>query len=55
MNSFSKVTNYVMSGMGQLDLHERRPVKHKNNKDDEFEFLHPEEVYYVNCFCFFNK
>lgn len=44
LNSFSKVTNYVMSGMGQLDLQERRPERRRDNNDDEFEFLNSEEV-----------
>lgn len=47
LNSFSKVTNYVLSGMGQLELQERRPERRRannktNNNDDEFEFLHPD-------------
>ncbi|XP_066923343.1 TBC1 domain family member 15-like [Clytia hemisphaerica] len=44
LNNFSKVTNYVLSGMGQLDLQERRPERSANGgNDDEFEFLHPDE------------
>lgn len=39
------MTNYVLSGMGQLDLQERRPERSANGgNDDEFEFLHPDEV-----------
>jgi len=49
LNNFAKVTNYVLSGMGQHDLQERRPERtganssKKTQEDDEFEFLTTEQ------------